>query len=93
MLKIVDECYSCDLPCIDCGMKHVKYYLCDMCGEELPIFEFDGGEYCAKCIEKQLTPTGDKICDNCGWEQPVYEFEGEELCIDCIIHELNRVDE
>lgn len=92
MKKFADECVSCPLPCIGCGLKHVEYHVCDSCGREIPLLYFEGGELCADCIKKMLVYSGLDVCGCCGCFEPLYEFEAHELCMDCIIHGLKKVN-
>lgn len=59
MRIIVDECVSCDLPCINCGRKHVERIVCDCCEEPLDWdgisgIEYHGKELCEECAKQEL---------------------------------------
>ena len=51
-----NECVGCQLPCIysSCPYYDVKRFVCDECGEEATLYEFNGQELCIECIAKQL---------------------------------------
>jgi hypothetical protein len=53
--KIENHCVCCDIPCIDCGRKHVTVYYCDECGEEIYDDVYDDGEQdlCESCLLKK----------------------------------------
>lgn len=71
MRTIENECVSCDLPCIDCGRKHVERVYCDCCGESLETcagyygVELEGEELCFDCAKNALInkyyPTREKM--------------------------------
>ena len=61
MKYYVDECCGCateSYPCLgsSCSMRHVPYYICDMCGEddltEDMITRIDGEDICDDCRKK-----------------------------------------
>ena len=61
MRTIEDECVYCDLPCIDCGRKHVEGVRCDCCESDLRDefsgfegVELDGDELCFSCAKEKL---------------------------------------
>ena len=55
MMRIENECVCCDLPCINCGRKHVEVYYCDECDLELgeERYRYNGCDYCLDCFVKQ----------------------------------------
>ena len=56
-MKIVESgCVNCGLPCIGHSCKHftVTRYICDECGAEEILYEFEGQELCIDCIKDQL---------------------------------------
>lgn len=53
MLKYVDDCVDCGLPCLgsSCPNKNVPQYYCDNCGDEInDVYELNGQELCADCL-------------------------------------------
>lgn len=51
MRKIINECVQCDLPCIDCGRKHVEALFCDRCNLQINDgYRFEGEDYCEYCL-------------------------------------------
>lgn len=56
MIKIVDDCVDCGLPCIGsaCPYKNMLEYYCDNCGVSDTLYYFDGEELCLECILKSL---------------------------------------
>lgn len=61
MRRIESECVGCDLPCIDCGRKHVEVVRCDSCEanlssylDSLPGIAIDGQELCYECAKNHL---------------------------------------
>ena len=59
MRRIESECVCCDLPCIDCGRKHVEVVRCDSCeallsSSNFPGVEIDGQELCYGCAKAYL---------------------------------------
>ncbi len=58
MMKIENHCNCCDLPCIDCGRKHVEVYYCDKCDPKCEepleeVYESEGEELCEACLLKK----------------------------------------
>jgi len=56
MIRFVDECVCCDLPCIDCGRKNVERVYCDVCDEMIGdvYYEVDGEDLCPDCVTSVL---------------------------------------
>ena len=58
MRKFENDCVSCDLPCIDCGRKHVEHVYCDNCGEDLTSdldgVVYEGKDFCYSCAKELL---------------------------------------
>ena len=51
MIKIINECVQCDLPCIDCGRKRVEALFCDCCDLQINDgYRFEGEDYCESCL-------------------------------------------
>lgn len=51
MIKEINECVSCDIPCIDCGRKHVEKLFCDTCDLDIDFgYRFEGEDYCSACL-------------------------------------------
>lgn len=71
MRRIENDCVSCDLPCIDCGRKHVEHVYCDCCDAPLDTFygydgvDLEGDELCYECAKAALIdkyyPTREKM--------------------------------
>ena len=58
-LRIENHCNHCDIPCRNCGLKHVKVYYCDRCDPNKEyelnaedIYEDDGEDVCLDCLCK-----------------------------------------
>ena len=53
--KIENHCVHCDIPCTNCGLKHVEVYYCDKCKEEIDGDVYDDGEQelCERCLLKK----------------------------------------
>ena len=56
MKKIIDECCSCDLPCLGntCPMRNKVAYFCDKCESEVGVdidFLYD---FCGECVLELL---------------------------------------
>lgn len=47
---IENDCVGCDIPCVDCGRKHVKHFYCDDCGDEEQLYEYNGKQLCELCL-------------------------------------------
>ena len=58
-------CVSCGLPCLGKNCRHyeVTRYICDECGDETTLYEWDGAELCLDCIERLLI----KVEGSDGW--------------------------
>ena len=57
MRRIEDDCVNCDIPCCNCGLKHVEHIYCDNCGEELTedeLYQLYDSEYCEECYGKEI---------------------------------------
>lgn len=56
MLVYEDMCVDCGLPCLgkSCPNRNVPVYYCDDCGDDAPLYYFEGEELCLDCIEKRL---------------------------------------
>lgn len=54
MMKIENDCVSCDLPCIDCGRKRSPHYYCDKCGIEETLYKYDDEELCKDCLAEKF---------------------------------------
>lgn len=64
MIKYLDDCVGCAIPCIDCGRKKSPHLCCDACGddvEKVHILEgYEQAYLCDECLEeliKSLTKT------------------------------------
>ena len=58
MKKTGNDCVGCppEMGCLGrfCPYREVDHYYCDDCGDEAPLYEFDGEELCIECIIKRL---------------------------------------
>lgn len=57
MRRIENDCVCCEIPCRDCGLKHVEHFYCDNCGEELTedeLYQLYDSDYCEECCEKEI---------------------------------------
>lgn len=59
MIRYLDECVCCDIPCIDCGRKRTPHFYCDRCGKEID----------AEGYESFKTEWGEYLCDSCEQEE------------------------
>lgn len=50
MVEYENDCVSCDPFCINCGRKRVPHYYCDECGDEAKLYEYEGSQYCERCV-------------------------------------------
>ena len=57
MKTLQDDCVQCGRPCLGdaCPYRNVAHYYCDECGEEEPLYYYDGEELCANCILERVT--------------------------------------
>jgi hypothetical protein len=75
MIKVENHCVECDLPCINCGRKHVEVRVCDECGEYADYIT-SSGDFCEECLTKMLDLLGfntdsrdiDELCELIGME-------------------------
>lgn len=57
MIKIINECVDCGLPCIGnaCMYQNQICLECDCCGEEVEeLYEYSSEQYCSDCILKNF---------------------------------------
>lgn len=60
MIREFDECVQCDIPCIDCGRKHVERLICDECEDFLESWigvrgvSYKGKDLCYDCFRREL---------------------------------------
>lgn len=55
MTKIENDCCNCaspGYPCLgsSCVLTKVPHHYCDECGEEAPLYDYEGKELCGDCI-------------------------------------------
>ena len=52
----VNNCVDCGKPCmLFCPLRDDSYtWVCDECGEETQLYEWEGKELCLDCLEKYL---------------------------------------
>ena len=60
MVEFENECVGCvssGLPCMGsaCPNRHVPHYFCDECGDEAKLYEYEGSQYCERCVLQFLT--------------------------------------
>lgn len=88
------DCATESFPCLGSLCPNLQPYeqiVCDDCGEETSVYEYDGAELCIDCILKRL-PVSDAIyCAHCGDADTVRWFHGRQLCAACIEDELQEV--
>lgn len=55
MVVYENECVSCGLHCLYTACKYyeVAHYVCDRCGAEETLYDYDGEQLCASCILDQ----------------------------------------
>lgn len=72
MIAYENHCVGCDIPCINCGLKHVPVCRCDICDmSEDSLHEYDDKQLCDDCIENLISVFYDE-------EREVYDIDGEE---------------
>lgn len=57
MKYYVNDCVSCDLPCIyeSCPYYNALHFRCDKCGEEdVKLYDYNGWEICEECLLKEF---------------------------------------
>lgn len=57
MRRIEDDCVCCEIPCCNCGLKHVEHIYCDNCGEELTedeLYQLYDSDFCEECYGKEI---------------------------------------
>lgn len=52
MTKIENDCVDCGRPCLgnSCPHVNVPHHYCDECGDEAPLYDYEGKELCAECL-------------------------------------------
>ena len=52
----VDNCCDCDKPCmLFCPIRDSSYsWICDDCGEETQLYDFEDKELCIDCVKQYL---------------------------------------
>lgn len=55
MKKITNDCCDCATPAYPCRgnacpLRNVEHYVCDECGEETTLYEYDGKQLCEYCL-------------------------------------------
>lgn len=61
MKRKVNGCVDCGLPCMEyCVLRDNSWeYICDECGYEEQLYEYDGKQLCAACILNSLEKIND----------------------------------
>lgn len=56
MTKIENDCVDCGQHCVgsSCPYVNVPHHYCDRCGEEAPLYDYDGEELCGECVLKNF---------------------------------------
>jgi hypothetical protein len=61
MKKLVNDCVSCDLPCLGsaCSLRNRVTWICDRCESEVGVdcdalYEYDGEQLCGECVLESL---------------------------------------
>ena len=54
MIKIENNCYGCQRPCVGCGRSHMEVCICDDCCDQYAEYRLDGDDLCEDCIKKRL---------------------------------------
>lgn len=55
MINYENDCVSCDLPCVNCGLKHNPHLYCDGCGDEVEeLYKVDCEELCEECLKNNF---------------------------------------
>lgn len=92
MTTYINNCVSCGLPCDSrCSLSHEAVAVCDRCGKEEQLYQFEGQELCAECIAEQLPIKKTDYCEECDGMEELSEYEDEYLCLDCILRRLRKV--
>ena len=62
MLVIQNHCCGCELPCINCGLRHVEVAVCDSTGcEENAAYLTEDGDLCEDCLSETLNDMWDAL--------------------------------
>lgn len=88
------DCATGTHPCIVSICPNVQPFdviVCDDCGEETDVYEFDGSELCFDCIWESLPKSNDAFCPQCGEYEETRLFFGESLCAACLEEKLQAV--
>ena len=61
-IRIENRCVGCVLPCVDCGLKHVRVVQCDAynCDAEA-MYSTEEGDLCQDCIDDLLNDRWDAL--------------------------------
>lgn len=81
-------------PCIGNLCPNVQPFdviVCDDCGEETDVYEYDGAELCLNCILNSLKNANAVYCERCGDVEHIKWFQGKQLCAACIEETLQAV--
>jgi hypothetical protein len=74
MIKIENHCVGCDIPCNNCGLRHVPVCYCDKCGSEQDeLYEYDDGQWCSDCIDDDIKQYYDEDTDTYTIDGEVYD--------------------
>lgn len=87
--------------CCDCGVKPClgdlcpnlqpfERIVCDTCGEETDVYEYDGAELCFDCIWQKLPTSKEEFCLQCGEYEEIKLLRGEALCAACAEEKLRE---
>lgn len=54
MIKTINECYDCPIPCINCGRKHMEVRICNYCQDSGADYQIDGEDICEACLQEKI---------------------------------------
>ena len=79
MIKIVNECCGCGLPCLGnpCPKRNVSVYFCDKCGKQIDGAVYNSeieGDLCEDCMNELVKENAKDIFNEL--EDPILEYLG-----------------
>lgn len=87
------DCATGAYPCSGSLCPNLQPYeqiVCDDCGEETDLYEYDGAELCLSCILNSLPLADSVYCERCGDADRIRWFHGKRLCGACIEEKLQE---
>lgn len=88
-------CCQCGVqPCLGSLCPNLQPFariVCDECGEEKDVYEYNSAELCFDCIWQSLPKSNDAFCSLCGEYEETKWLFGESLCAVCAEEKLQAV--